>query len=71
MSDTLRSPQGETDSTMTPVNKTDKIEKLSADIISVPKKRWKILSDVSVKNNEMHFIGLFVFQIERQKHHFH
>ena len=45
-----RRPKPEIHGTMTPANKTDKINKLSEDVISVPKKRWKILADVSIKN---------------------
>lgn len=45
-----RRPKPDIHGTMTPANKTGKINKLSEDVISVPKKRWKILADVSIKN---------------------
>ncbi|KAI0233807.1 Calmodulin-lysine N-methyltransferase [Lamellibrachia satsuma] len=38
---------------MTPANKTGKINKLSEDVISVPKKRWKILADVIKQSIEI------------------
>ena len=42
---------------MTDVNQKNKLDELSDNVISVPKKRWKILSDVGIKNNMMHSMG--------------
>ena len=39
---------------MTDANEKNKLDELSDNVISVPKKRWKILSDVGIKNNMMH-----------------